>query len=182
VPRRRKRIMKGVELKLISELIKNSRRSDRELAKQLHVSQPTVSRIRNKLEKEGIIREYTMIPDFIKLGYQMASVTLAKMEEPLSRETIAEISRHGEQMEKKNPSPTIVAMNGIGCNADYVTVAFHKTYTEYAEYMKFIGQFPQVKVDETKSFIIDLCAHEKHLRFLTISVFADYLLRTKESP
>ena len=74
--------LKDVELKLIAELSKNSRRSDRELAKQLRVSQPSVTRIRNKLEKEGIIREYTVIPDSSRLGYQMASVTLAKMKEP----------------------------------------------------------------------------------------------------
>ncbi|MFZ0965605.1 MAG: Lrp/AsnC family transcriptional regulator, partial [Candidatus Bathyarchaeia archaeon] len=60
--------MKKVELNLISELMKNSRQSDRNLAKVIGVSQPTVTRIRNKLEKEGYIREYTMIPDFSKLG------------------------------------------------------------------------------------------------------------------
>ena len=43
--------MKDFELKLISELMKNSRRSDRELAKILQVSQPTVTRVRTKLEK-----------------------------------------------------------------------------------------------------------------------------------
>jgi DNA-binding Lrp family transcriptional regulator len=36
--------MKDIELKLISELMLDSRRSDRELAKVLGVSQPTVSR------------------------------------------------------------------------------------------------------------------------------------------
>ena len=174
--------MKDIELKLIGELSRNSRRSDRELAKALKVSQLTVTRTRSKLEKEGIIREYTIVPDFIKLGYQMASITFAKMREPLSKETIAEIRRQARELEKKNPSPTIVAMNGIGCNADYVSVAFHKTYTEYTEYVKFIRQFPQLKVDEIKSFVIDLCARESHLRYLTLTVFADYLLRTKKSP
>ncbi|MCJ7633615.1 hypothetical protein MUP77_14655 [Candidatus Bathyarchaeota archaeon] len=86
------------------------------------------------------------------------------------------------EMEKKNPSPTIVSMRGIGCNADYVSVAFHKTYAEYAQYMEYIRQFPQVKVDEIKSFVIDLLDEKGHFRYLTLSVFADYLLRTKESP
>ncbi len=79
-------------------------------------------------------------------------------------------------MEMKNPSPTIVAMSGIGCNADYVSVAFHKDYSEYAEYAKFIRLFPQVKVDEIKSFVIDL-SNKNHFRYLTISVLEDYLLR-----
>jgi DNA-binding Lrp family transcriptional regulator len=58
--------MKDIERRLISELMKNSRRSDRELAKALGTSQPTITRTRGKLEREGIIKEYTMIPDFTK--------------------------------------------------------------------------------------------------------------------
>jgi hypothetical protein len=58
--------MKDIELRLLSELIKNSHRSDRELAKALNVSQPTISRLSQKLRKEGIIKEYTIVPDFTK--------------------------------------------------------------------------------------------------------------------
>lgn len=36
-------VVKDVDLKLLSELMKNSRRIDRELAKIIGVSQPTVS-------------------------------------------------------------------------------------------------------------------------------------------
>lgn len=172
--------MKNVELKLLGELSRNSRRSDRELAKQLHVSQPTVTRIRNRLEKEGFIREYTIIPDFNKLGYQMASITFARMTETPSQETITDIRKKARELEKGNPSPTIVSMRGIGCEADYVSVAFHKDYSEYAEYSRYIRQFPHVKVDEIKSFVIDL-NDQNHFRYLTLSVFADYLSRTKES-
>jgi hypothetical protein len=70
-------------------------------------------------------------------------------------------------------------MRGIGCNADYVSVAFHKTYSEYAQYMRYLRQFPHVKVDEIKSFVINLLG-EGHFRYLTLSVLADYLLRTEE--
>ena len=73
--------MKNIELRLISELMKNSRRSDRELARVLGVSQPTVSRTIKKLEKEGYIREYTMIPDFSKLGYEIMGITSLRVEE-----------------------------------------------------------------------------------------------------
>ena len=40
--------------KLLLELVKNSKRSDRDLAKALDVSQPTVTRMRKKLEKEAV--------------------------------------------------------------------------------------------------------------------------------
>jgi len=36
-----------------------------------------------------------------------------------------------------------------------------------------------VKVDEIKSFVIDL-SDKGHFRYLTLSVFADYLLRTRD--
>jgi DNA-binding Lrp family transcriptional regulator len=48
--------IKNVKLELISERMKNSRRSDRDLAKAIGVSQPTVSRMIKKLENEGIIK------------------------------------------------------------------------------------------------------------------------------
>jgi len=41
-------------LKLLFALIKNSKRSDRDLAKILGFSQPTVTRLRKALEKEAI--------------------------------------------------------------------------------------------------------------------------------
>jgi len=41
---------------LLLELLKDSKRSDRELARVLGVSQPTVSRMRSRLVKEGMIR------------------------------------------------------------------------------------------------------------------------------
>jgi DNA-binding Lrp family transcriptional regulator len=49
--------LREVELRLISELMKNSRKSDRELARTIGTSQPTVTRTRNRLEKEGYIKE-----------------------------------------------------------------------------------------------------------------------------
>src|SRR4030043_995608 len=79
-----KQRLKAIEIRLVSELMKNSRRSDRELARILGVSQPTVSRTISRLEKQGIIKEYTMIPDFKKLGYNILGVTVAKLNEPLS--------------------------------------------------------------------------------------------------
>jgi DNA-binding Lrp family transcriptional regulator len=55
--------------------MKDSRRSDRELAKAIGSSQPTVSRMIKKLESEGTIKEYTMIPDFHKLGFEILAIT-----------------------------------------------------------------------------------------------------------
>lgn len=172
--------MKDVELRVISELVKNSRRSDRELAKVIGVSQPTVSRVIQKLEKGGLIREYTMIPDYVRLGFQIASITFAKLSEPVSKEIAEDILKHSRELEEKNPSPTIVAMTGMGCGADNVAIALHKDYSEYVRFKEYIKTFPHVKVDEIKSFIIDL-QDKSHLRYPTYSPLAEYLLKMNET-
>jgi DNA-binding Lrp family transcriptional regulator len=62
---------------MISELIRNSRLSDRELAKKLGVSQATASRRRAALDKQGLLN-YTANPDLKKLGFEILAFTLAK--------------------------------------------------------------------------------------------------------
>jgi DNA-binding Lrp family transcriptional regulator len=42
------------------------------------VSQPTVTRRRKKLENAGIVKEYTVIPDFREVGYRIMAITLFK--------------------------------------------------------------------------------------------------------
>src|SRR4030066_1542772 len=91
--------LKEIELRVIAELMKNSRRSDRELAKALHTSQPAVSRAIKRLEKEGIIKEYTMIPDFAKLGYKIMGITQMKVKEESEESTEGEFPAGGT-MEK----------------------------------------------------------------------------------
>jgi DNA-binding Lrp family transcriptional regulator len=85
--------MKEIELKLISELMKNSRRSDRELGKAIGTSQPTVSRMISRLEKEGVVKEYTVIPDFQKLGHSLAAITLGRVKDEFRRPEVLDETR-----------------------------------------------------------------------------------------
>jgi DNA-binding Lrp family transcriptional regulator len=48
------RKLRSIDFAIIAELIKNSRLSDRQLGKILHVSQPTITRRRGQLEKERL--------------------------------------------------------------------------------------------------------------------------------
>jgi DNA-binding Lrp family transcriptional regulator len=64
--------LKPVDYKLLFELMKDSHRSDRQLAKALGISQPTVTRRRTMLE-ENLIEGYTIIPS---LGESALSLPL----------------------------------------------------------------------------------------------------------
>jgi DNA-binding Lrp family transcriptional regulator len=58
-----------VDVQIIKLLSKNSRLTYKELAEKLKTTRQRVSRRLDKLEKMGIIKKYTLIPDFERLGY-----------------------------------------------------------------------------------------------------------------
>jgi len=89
-------------------LMKNSRKSDRELAQAIGVSQPTVSRLIARLRKQGVIKEFTMIPDLTQLGFKIMAVIFLKLERndrPLSPKQLEEMFSTAHKLEKDNPRP-----------------------------------------------------------------------------
>jgi DNA-binding Lrp family transcriptional regulator len=174
------KFVKDIEVKLVSELMKNSRRSDRELAKVLGVSQPTVSRVIKKLEKEGVIRAYTMIPDFTKLGFSMMSLSFAKLKEPISEEKLNEVRKQVRQTLLRDPESAILGMRGMGLDSDRVIIKLHENYSAYSEHIDKVRQHPLIKFKDIKSFLIDLEDRNQYLP-LTLSELANYITFTKLS-
>jgi DNA-binding Lrp family transcriptional regulator len=170
--------VKEVELKLISELMKNSRRSDRELAKAIGTSQPTVTRIRNKLEKEGYLLEYTAMPNFIKLGYHLFALTFVSMRQTIDREEAEKMRKAAVQM-ARNASPNVVVIErGIGLGHTVVIGSFHKDYASYVELIDELGREPYLE-GKTESFLMNL-DDKFHYRHLTLATLAKHILTLKE--
>ena len=173
-------LMKDIELKVVIELMKNSHRSDRELARAIGVSQPTFSRTRKKLEKQGMIKEYTIIPDYSQLGLALMSITFTKMRGALSKEILDDMKKGARNTISERPTALILGNTGMGRRADYVAVAFHKDYSDYVEFMRLIREFPSVNIDETESFIVNLLDNNQ-FQPLSFSQLATYLAKAKES-
>ncbi len=172
--------MKDVGFRLISELMKNSRTSDRELAKKLGVSQPTVSRIRAKLEKEGYIKEYTLIPEFVKLGYQLAAINLVKVKKDLSKEDMKKARQISlKDMAEKAPNEIVLFNRGMGGEYTGVLISFHKSYSDFRELVERIKEYPFVDTSATLSFLIDL-NDEIQYRAFTFSTLAKHILTLQE--
>lgn len=170
--------MKDVELKLISELMKNSKRSDRELAKVLGVSQPTATRVRGRLEKEGYIREYTIIPDFSRIGYEICSVTFARMKEAVSKERVDETKELAKKMERGILPESVLITKGLGCEADMIVVSFHANYESYTRFVDLLKTFPNLDPTALKSFMISL--PQDHYRNLTFATLSKHMLTLDE--
>ena len=172
--------MKDIELKLVSELMKNSRRSDRELAKAIGVSQPTVSRMLAKLEKEGVIREYTVIPDFQKLGYSLVAIMFGRINENFREpKMLDEARRKFVQSFNEEAFEVILDERGIGMEYDGVIVSFHRDYSEYVKFRRWMAGMPFIDASKLESFLIDL-NDKVHHRYLTFSYLSKHLKQTSE--
>jgi DNA-binding Lrp family transcriptional regulator len=166
--------MKDIERRLVSELMKNCRRSDRQLAKVLGVSQPTVTRTLHKLEKEGIIKEYTVVPDFRKLGYSLLAVTFVKLKKYLSKDELEKARKSAKESAKDNLN-FIMLERGMGMGYDGVFLSFHTDYSSFTEHKKWLTQFDYLEVSDIQSFLINL-EDEIQYRSLTFSTLAKHIL------
>jgi Lrp/AsnC family transcriptional regulator for asnA, asnC and gidA len=169
--------MKNIESRLVSELMKNGRRSDRELARVMGVSQPTVTRARTRLEKEGCIREYTLIPDFKKLGYHIMAMIFLKLSHPLSREEREEMFKGTLQLREGNLNSVFLVMDGIGMGEDIVIISFFRNFSEYSRYVQatrteMTGRLKSLIYPEgLTSFLINLDGND-HYQPMTFSRMA----------
>ena len=189
-------IVREVEFKVLSELLKNSKLSDRKLAEKIGCSQPTVTRTRQKLEQDGVIKEYTIIPDFSKLGLGLMALTFSRFASPLNEKKRKEAKKYyrekteEERVKGKSASQKIVMQEqGRGLGYSGVAISFHKDYESFVEFIKQAElnahvelksgkkPFPILEIDKIESFLIDL--NNTNYRPLTFSAIAQHLLTLK---
>jgi DNA-binding Lrp family transcriptional regulator len=129
--RREKPTRRERPVRLLWELIKNSKQSDRDLAKTLGTSQPTVTRLRKVLEREAI-SQYTLIPNFSYLSLDLIAFTFVR-----SKELVQPLIEKGGKWTQDQPN-VVFASTGQGVGADALIVSIHK---DYADYVKFFQNF-----------------------------------------
>jgi len=138
--------MRKTVRELLLELLKDSKRSDRELARVVGVSQPTVSRMRSRLVKEGIIKEFTVIPDFVKMGYEIMAISCVKTKTPITEEA---------KWLKKYPNIIFVA-SAEGMGKSGVIISLHKSYTDFSNFVSEISQYLREEIQEYDRMLITL--------------------------
>jgi DNA-binding Lrp family transcriptional regulator len=138
--------------KLLRELLKDSRRSDRELARAIGASQPTVTRNRRLLA--DYIRSYTIVPEFEKIGYEILAITFAKAK-TYEQEKIEENLALAKKWVMNHPN-ILFASDGEGLGKDAAMVSVHKNYSKYADFMRdYTVRFADF-VTDVQSFVVSL--------------------------
>lgn len=138
--------------KLLRELLKNSRRSDRELARAIGASQPTVTRNRRLLA--NYIKSYTIVPEFQKVGYEILAITFAKAK-TYEQKKVEEKLALAQKWVMNHPN-ILFASDGEGLGKDAVMVSVHKNYSKYADFMRsYTVNFADF-VTDVQSFVVSL--------------------------
>ncbi len=147
-------------MELLHELLKNSKRSDRDLARILGVSQPTVTRTRRKLEKTGYVKEYTVIPDLAKLGYEIAAFTFMNIirYDERTGEPFRQLAEKCHKWAVEKPKILLGAagdgLDGKNC----MMISLHKDFTDYYQFIsEFRGKWSS-HMRDIESFLVSLKA------------------------
>jgi len=138
---------KKASTELISELLKNSKRSDRELARVLGMSQASVSRLRNKLVKDGLI--FTIIPDIVKMGFEILAISSFRSK------SNKEIAERAIGWTASKPYILFAARaEGMGKNA--VVISIHKDFTHLSNFLTEIRREGEGIIEDYDTLLISL--------------------------
>ena len=168
--------LKKVDTKILVGLMKNSKISDRKLADSIGVSQPTITRRRARLEG-ALLSEYTIIPNFAKLGMEIMAFHFANWK-PEAFKTPSQKKDFVERIDKyvsDNPNLIFIS-SGQGLGMSRIAISIHRSYSDYVnfetEFQKKFGRY----AEKRESFLVSLKS-DKVKRPLTFKYLADYIER-----
>jgi DNA-binding Lrp family transcriptional regulator len=162
--------MKKNEKRVFIELLKGGRIPDKHIAKSLDIAQPTVTRIRQKLEKQKYITSYVPDVDLEKIGVNLVVLTLF---------TILDFTK-AERIKKSvlpylNRIPQVVFLaEGEGLRGKTsMILSMHKNYDDYQNMILDLRQKFGKFVDGIEQFIIS--SDRIYKKFGRSSFFIDIL-------
>jgi DNA-binding Lrp family transcriptional regulator len=128
-----------IDRKLLGELLRNSKRSYRELARAIGVSAATVINRVQRLESGGVIKDYSIRLDHERLGYELTVVTEIIVSKGKLLETDAEIAK----------IPNVCAVYDITGETDAMVVAKFKSRSNLSDFTKKLLAMPYVERTNT---------------------------------
>ena len=159
---------------ILSRLIKNAKTSDRQLARELGVSQPTITRRRARLEREGFLN-YNTVPNFKKLGVELMAFMLLVFKR--------QVHEHDHEKEDCNhrlltfisKQPNLVfASSGHGLGMTRIMMTVHKNYSDYVKFLGVIDDRWGTCLERNASFIISFKS-DTILKQFSFENIIDYL-------
>ncbi|MGC9309123.1 MAG: Lrp/AsnC family transcriptional regulator [Candidatus Nanoarchaeia archaeon] len=120
------------EKQVLIELIKNCKISDQEIARKLKTSRPTILKIRKRLEKKGIIKGYTSLIDFEKIGLNLQAIILYRWRDYSKSEELESIIKFIKNL------PEVILFvkgEGVGSKTDLI-ISIHEDLKDYEKFIR----------------------------------------------
>lgn len=126
--------LKSVDYKILAALMKNSKISDRQLARQIGVSQPTVTRRRTRLEKEAL-DGYTAVPKWTAIGFEILAITMVKSHPSTGLKENVKANTEKATKWMLNQPTVILCSGSQGMGKNGVLISVHKSYADFDRFM-----------------------------------------------
>jgi DNA-binding Lrp family transcriptional regulator len=128
-----------IDRKLLRELLRQSNRSYRDLAKAIGVSAATVINHVQRLESAGVIKDYTVRLDHERLGYELTVITEITVSKGKLLETEEEIAK----------ITNVCAVYDVTGLTDAMVVAKFKSRSNLSDFTKKLLTMPYVERTNT---------------------------------
>ena len=135
---------------LIKELLDNNKQSDREIARKIGATQPTVGRLRNRLINEDYIRSYSVIPNLSKLNVELIAFTVIKWKDYKQKE---KLEKFGVELKKNNLMFFCAPGEGFN-NKTKIMITFHEDYKSYELFLTKLRSEWEVMIEDMDSFLV----------------------------
>ncbi|MCP8315518.1 MAG: Lrp/AsnC family transcriptional regulator [archaeon] len=128
-----------IDKKILSEYLKDARSSFREVASEIGVAVGTVLSRTRKMEKEGVIKGYSVIIDHEKLGYELTAIAEITVSKGKLLEMEKEIAKF----------PNICAVYDVTGLTDAIVIAKFHDRKELSRFTKALLAMPFVERTNT---------------------------------
>lgn len=129
-----------IDAKIINILEENARLSLRKIAKELEISTTTVMHRLAILEKEKIIKSYSALPDYDKLGYSLQAIIDIIVSKGMLFQVEKKIASH----------PNVAAVYDVTGHFDVMVIAYFKTRHGLDQFIKKIQTYDFIEKTETR--------------------------------
>lgn len=127
------------DIKILQRLLEDARFSSRQIAKKVGVSVGTVLARIKKMEREGLIKGYSVLLDHDKLGYELTVVTEITVSKGRLVETEKEIAK----------IPSVCCVYDVTGLTDAVIIAKFKGREELGQFTKQLLALPYIERTNT---------------------------------
>ncbi|AKG91789.1 Transcriptional regulator [Geoglobus ahangari] len=140
-----------MDLKILSELQEDARKSLREIAEKLGVTEATIYNRINKLKKLGVIERFIPVINYSKLGYDLIAV-------------IGITAKGGKVVEVEKllaEMPNVTAVYDVTGEFDVIAVSKFRDRDSLNEFVKNIGKLEFV--EKTYTMLVLNVVKETHM-------------------